>query len=91
VSTIKSSREIDGIFRKSTRIAHPLLIARIGNAVVRNRAKRVMRAAVRRAGGPWAGYDVLLIANASTGSADAAGIDAAIRRFLSRAGIQVRP
>jgi len=107
VSTIKSSREIDSVFRKSTRIAHPQLIAlmaptpegrgregrvafiagkRIGNAVARNRAKRVMRAAVRRARGPWPGYDVLFIANATTGTADPSALDEAMRRFVERAG-----
>jgi len=109
VSTIKSSREIDRVFRKSTRVAHPQLIAliaptpegrgregrvafiagkRIGNAVVRNRAKRVMRAAVRRAGGPWTGHDVLLIASPTTGSADHSAIDGAFRRMVSRANLE---
>ena len=74
MSTIKSSREIDAVFRGALRSAHPLMIVmasptpegrgpegrvafvagkRTGNAVVRNRAKRVLRAAARRAGGPW--------------------------------------
>ncbi len=35
---------------------------KLGGAVVRNRAKRLLREAVRRAGGPWGGYDVALIA-----------------------------
>jgi len=108
VSTIKSSREIDQVFRKSTRIAHPQLIAliaptpdgrgregrvafiagkRIGNAVARNRAKRVLRAALRRAGGPWSGHDVLLIASATTGAADQTTIDGAFRRLVSRSGL----
>jgi ribonuclease P protein component len=33
-----------------------------GNAVMRNRCKRVMREAARRSGAPWRGYDVILIA-----------------------------
>ncbi len=61
----------------------------MGNAVARNRAKRVMREAVRRAGGPWAGHDVLLIANSRTGTADPSAIDEALRRFVSRVGLDV--
>ncbi len=108
MSTIKSSREIDTLFRESTRVAHPLAIAliartpegrgpegrvafiagkRIGNAVTRNRAKRVLRAAVRRGGGPWAGFDVALIASRTTGSASSSEVDAMIRRLTQRAGL----
>lgn len=38
---------------------------RLGNAVLRNRCKRVMREAVRMAGGPWPGYDVAFIARSA--------------------------
>ena len=108
MNTIKSSREIDMIFRESRRAAHPLgvvLIAktpdgrgpggrvafiagkRIGNAVARNRAKRVLRATVARAGGPLPGHDVALIANARTGSATPEELD----RMLARAFSKVAP
>ena len=94
VSTIKSSREIDSIFRDSRRVAHPLVIAliaktpegrghdgrvafiagkKLGPAVQRNRAKRVLREAARAAGGPWPGFDVALIATRKTGAARPAG------------------
>ena len=74
MTTIKSSREIDMVFRTATRVAHPLLIAliaqtpegrgpqgrvafiagkRLGGAVLRNRSRRVLREAARRAGAPW--------------------------------------
>lgn len=106
MSTIKSSREIDVIFRESRRAADPLVIAlvtptperrdpegrvalvagkKLGNAVHRNRAKRVMRAAVARVGGPWPGWDVVLIARPGTGTASAGELDAAIVRVSLRA------
>jgi len=109
MSTIKSSREIDSIFRDSQRVAHPLVIAliaktpegrgregrvafvagkRLGNAVARNRAKRVLRAAARRAGGPWSGHDVVLIATNQTGGAGGCEIDKAFSRLISRAELR---
>ena len=53
---------------------------KIGNAVFRNRCKRVMRAAVARRGGPWPGVDVVLIARASTATATAQELDRALQR-----------
>lgn len=35
---------------------------KLGNAVFRNRCKRVMREMVRNSSGPWPGYDVVFIA-----------------------------
>jgi len=60
---------------------------RIGNAVKRNRAKRVLREALRRAGGPWAGYDVALIARHGTGQASPASLDAAVADVARRGGV----
>lgn len=60
---------------------------KIGGAVVRNRAKRVLREAARRAGAPWAGWDVALIARRDTGSTEAARLDAILRRALENLGI----
>jgi ribonuclease P protein component len=51
---------------------------KLGSAVVRNRSKRVMRAAVGRVGGPWAGWDVALVARARTRDARPEEIDAAL-------------
>lgn len=39
---------------------------RLGNAPWRNRAKRMMREAARKAGAPWPGFDALLIAREHT-------------------------
>ena len=109
MSTIKSSREIDSIFRDSRRVAHPLVVTliastpegrgregrvafvagkRLGNAVARNRAKRVLRAAARHAGAPWPGHDVVLIATGQTGGAPRDELQRAFSRMLARAEIQ---
>jgi len=106
--TIRSSREIDGIFRRARRAAHPLVTAlaaptlegrcpsgrvafvagtRLGNAVLRNRSRRVLREAVRRAAGPWPGYDVIVIARAGTAVAAARDLDAALSTVLMRLGV----
>jgi ribonuclease P protein component len=105
MSTIRSSREIDRLFRAAQRAAHPLVIAlaaptppgrgqdgrvafvagrRLGGAVVRNRAKRLLRAAAREAGAPWSGFDVVLIARPSTVSSSSTEIAAAIRNVVDR-------
>lgn len=60
---------------------------RIGGAVVRNRARRVLRAAARRAGAPWPGYDVALLARPDTGAASPDDLDHAIKNVLSRQGV----
>jgi len=108
MSTIKSTREIDAIFRTATRVAHPALIAltartpegrgrsgrvafiagkKLGGAVMRNRSRRVLREAARRAGAPWPGHDVVFIARAGTGTATVAELDAAVSSVLARAGL----
>ncbi|MFU8890614.1 MAG: ribonuclease P protein component [Anaerosomatales bacterium] len=51
---------------------------KLGNAVKRNRSKRVMRAAMDRAGGPWPGTDVVLIARPSTATAPPSQLDDAV-------------
>lgn len=60
---------------------------KVGGAVMRNRCKRVLRAAVRRAGGPWLGWDVALVSRAKIAVAPPASIDAALREGLRRAGV----
>jgi ribonuclease P protein component len=60
---------------------------KLGNAVVRNRSKRVMREAARRCEGPWDGYDVLLIARPATRDATSADLDRALRSRLAGLGI----
>jgi ribonuclease P protein component len=58
-----------------------------GGAVMRNRCKRVMRAAVRRAGGPWPGHDVALVARPKIAEASPAAIDCALNEALERNGL----
>lgn len=103
--TIKSSGEMETLFRSARRGFHPLLMIlvaktperrgqagrvafvagkKLGGAVVRNRSKRVMREAVRRTGGPWPGYDVVLIARAGTRESSPAQLDAALSSLLRK-------
>ena len=109
MSTIKSSREIDTVFRTATRVAHPVLIAliaetpegrgrqgrvafvagkKLGSAVTRNRSRRVLREAARRAGGPWPGHDVAFVARPATPTADVEALDRALALVVARAGLQ---
>jgi ribonuclease P protein component len=108
MSTIKSSREIDRIFRTATRIAHPLFVAlvaktppgfgpdgrvafvagrKLGGAVWRNRCRRVLRESARRAGAPWAGFDVVLVARAETSTAAPEQLARAFSDLREKAGI----
>lgn len=61
---------------------------KLGTAVVRNRAKRVLREAARRAGAPWPGWDVALIGRPATGSASPEELDRALSRALGSLGIR---
>jgi ribonuclease P protein component len=60
---------------------------KLGSAVVRNRCKRVLREAVRRAGGPWTGSDVAVVARVKAGTASPAALDAALHEGLRKAGV----
>jgi ribonuclease P protein component len=60
---------------------------KVGNAVARNRCKRVMREAVRRAGAPWAGLDVALVARRTTTEASADRIESSLLAHLRRLGV----
>jgi len=105
VETVRSSREIDRLFKEGTRTSHPLVLAliaptppgrgpcgrvaviagkKLGGAVARNRAKRVIRAAVQRASGPWPGWDVALIARDGAGAATPQRLDDAVRAITAR-------
>jgi len=55
---------------------------KMGNAVMRNRCKRVMREACRRAGGPWEGLDVALVSRTGMATATPAAIDKALDAAL---------
>jgi ribonuclease P protein component len=109
VSTIKSSREIDTMFRGATKAANPVVMVlvartpvqrgragrvafvagkRLGNAVFRNRCRRVLRESVRRCGGPWPEWDVVVVARAKTAATGPDELDSAVRAVLERVGVQ---
>lgn len=109
MSTIKSSREIDSIFRGAAKAANPVVMVlaaktplqrgqagrvafiagkRIGNAVFRNRCRRVLRESVRRCGGPWPGWDVVVVARPRTAASRPDELDRAVRSVLERTGVQ---
>jgi ribonuclease P protein component len=60
---------------------------KMGNAVHRNRSKRVMRVAARAAGAPWAGHDVAMIARPATATASSSDLEAALLSALRRLGV----
>lgn len=59
---------------------------KLGNAVVRNRSKRVLRAVAREAGLPAPGFDILLMATPRTRDADHREVLRALERLLAKAG-----
>ena len=61
---------------------------RLGNAVVRNRNKRVLRAAAYEAGLPVEGYDVVLIANRATATSSHDDVVSSLRYLLRKSGLQ---
>ena len=60
---------------------------RLGNAVFRNRCKRVLREAVRLSSLPVDGYDVILFSTAQTHDSSPERVAASLGRLLGRAGI----
>jgi len=108
VETIKSSIEIDRLFREGARAARSTMAVlgtpihtgrgpggrvafvagkRLGNAVLRNRCKRVLRETAREAGGPWEGWDVVLIARYSTATTKPEQLRRDLRAALEELGI----
>ncbi len=63
---------------------------KMGGAVLRNRCKRVLREACRRAEGPWPGADVALLARAGVATASPPEIDRAVKAVLSQVGLVPR-
>jgi len=61
---------------------------KLGGAVVRNRCKRVLREAVRRAGGPWEGRDVAIMARARVATSSVEAIDRALAEALRKGGVR---
>ena len=60
---------------------------RIGNAVTRNRSKRVLRVAAHEVGLPHAGCDVVLIANRRTGTVSHDDVVGSLAYLLKKAGL----
>jgi ribonuclease P protein component len=63
---------------------------KIGNAVVRNRAKRRLRAMARLAleQAPAPGWDLVLIARADTGTCPFSALQAEVEAALAKAGVR---
>lgn len=61
---------------------------KLGNAVLRNRSKRVMREAARQAGLPLNGRDIVIIANRRTATADHDDVVSSLDGLLSRARVR---
>ena len=60
---------------------------RLGNAVVRNRSKRVLREAARACGLPLAGKEIILFATARTRTSSPDEMRAALNSLCKRAGL----
>ena len=60
---------------------------RMGNAVVRNRSKRILREAARACGLPYAGYEMILFATPATRTAHPSDVILAVRQLMRRARV----
>ena len=60
---------------------------RLGNAVFRNRCKRVLREAARDCALPRDGFDVILFSTSQTHDSSPEQVAVALRRLLGRAGV----
>ena len=59
---------------------------RLGNAVFRNRCKRVLREAARECGLPLDGYDMILFSTKDTHDSSPSSIARSLRRLIQKAG-----
>ncbi|WP_455137505.1 ribonuclease P protein component [Thermophilibacter sp.] len=60
---------------------------RLGNAVYRNRCKRILREAAREVGLPLEGHDVILLSTPATHDSSPKQVAGALGRLLKRAGV----
>lgn len=60
---------------------------KIGNAVFRNRCRRVMRASAARLAADWSGWDIALIARPAAAQAPPKELDSAILGALTKLGV----
>lgn len=61
---------------------------RLGNAVFRNRCKRVLREAARTTGMPLEKHDIILFATRDTHDAKTDEVGAALQKLLKKAGVR---
>lgn len=67
-----------------SRVGFRLPAKRLGNAVCRNRCKRVLRAAARQAGFPLSGYEVILFSTPATRNASSTEVAEALAKLAKR-------
>lgn len=67
----------------SSRVAF-VAAKRLGNAVYRNRCKRVLRAAVQQSNFPSTGYEVILFSTNKTAQASSLDVACALNKLVSK-------
>ena len=103
METIKFRAEFERVFSNGKRVAHPLVRITVlrgdegdpgkvafvaaGNAVYRNRCKRVLREAARACDMPRNGASIILFSTRATHDAKPADVSDALERLLGRAGV----
>lgn len=67
----------------SSRVAF-VAAKRLGNAVCRNRCKRVLRAALQQSNFPQTGYEVILFSTTKTAQASSQEVAQALEKLISK-------